>query len=213
MLTHLSLIGLKVKIGGKRPQQDAGAQTALKSKAPKRTARNKRKATDDDYEYDQDAQAEVRPNLIEYSEPVQLQHGPSIPATAQPDRSSSIWIIDNVMHAMFASGNAASGRSPLDLPQCRVSLMLTWDLRVMQIPIGAEVVGVGADDLEEMSDEETAFPYQAGPEPETYKDYSALSLKDDHSNRYGEIACSQLVVEYPVAPCRSPLVIPCVVTS
>ena len=53
----------------------------------------------------------------------------------------------------------------------------------MQIPIGAEVVGVGADDLEEMSDEETAFPYQAGPEPETYKDYSALSLKDDHSNR------------------------------
>ena len=57
----------------------------------------------------------------------------------------------------------------------------------MQIPIGAEIVGKGADDLEEMSDEETAFPYQSGPEPESFKDYSALSLKIDHSNRHSNL--------------------------
>lgn len=101
----------------------------------------------------------------------------------------------------------------MELQQCYASLMLTWNLHVMQIPIGAEVVGVGADDLEEMSDEETAFPYQAGPEPETYKDYSALSLKDDHSNRYSALAYGWLVVDQPVASCKSPLVIPCIELS
>ena len=59
ILNHLPLVGLKVKLGGKRAQQD-GLQAAPKPKAPpKRAARNKRKATDDDYEYDQEAQAQV----------------------------------------------------------------------------------------------------------------------------------------------------------
>ena len=53
----------------------------------------------------------------------------------------------------------------------------------VQIPTGAEVVGLGADDLEEMSDEETAYPYQASPEAEAYRDYSSLILKADHGNR------------------------------
>ncbi len=43
----------KAKTAGKAKKQDTGQQAA------KRTARNKRKAADDDYEYDQEAEAEV----------------------------------------------------------------------------------------------------------------------------------------------------------
>ena len=63
----------------------------------------------------------------------------------------------------------------------------------VQIPIGAEVVGIGADDLEEMSDEDTSFPFEAGAEAEAYKDYSSLVLKADHSNRYGAAKQAQQI--------------------
>ena len=52
------------------------------------------------------------------------------------------------------------------------------------IPVGAEIVGIGADDLEEMSDAEADDDYyKLGAEHEQFKDYASLALKPDHANR------------------------------
>lgn len=55
-----------------------------------------------------------------------------------------------------------------------------------QIPIGAENVGVGADDLEELASDEDEY-FRLGQEDEDFKDYSSLKLKADHQNRYHNI--------------------------
>ena len=51
------------------------------------------------------------------------------------------------------------------------------------IPVGAELVGVGADDLEELSNDDSEDYYKLGAEDEEFKDYGALALKPDHANR------------------------------
>ena len=54
------------------------------------------------------------------------------------------------------------------------------------IPVGAEIVGIGADDLEEISDAEADGEYyKLGAEDEHFKDYASLALKPDHANRCG----------------------------
>ncbi len=50
------------------------------------------------------------------------------------------------------------------------------------IPVGAEIEGIGADDLEELSENEDDY-YKLGAEDEEFKDYGALQLKPDHANR------------------------------
>ena len=52
----------------------------------------------------------------------------------------------------------------------------------VQIPIGAENVGIGADDLEELDSDENEY-FRLGQEDEEFKDYSNLKLKADHQNR------------------------------
>ena len=52
--------------------------------------------------------------------------------------------------------------------------------------MGAEIVGIGADDLEEISDAEADGEYyKLGAEAEHFKDYASLALKPDHANRCG----------------------------
>lgn len=53
---------------------------------------------------------------------------------------------------------------------------------LIQIPIGAESVGIGADDLEELDSDEGEY-FRLGQEDEEFKDYSSLNLKPDHQNR------------------------------
>ena len=55
------------------------------------------------------------------------------------------------------------------------------------IPVGAELVGIGADDLEELSEDDAADYYKLGAEDDEFKDYGGLALKPDHANRR---ACS-----------------------
>lgn len=57
-----------------------------------------------------------------------------------------------------------------------------------QIPIGAEEVGIGADDLEELSSDGEEY-FRLGDADESFKDFSSLKLKPDHHNR----CCSALV--------------------
>ena len=52
------------------------------------------------------------------------------------------------------------------------------------IPVGAEIEGIGADDIEELSEGEDKY-YKLGAEDDDFKDYKALGLKLDHSNRSG----------------------------
>lgn len=52
----------------------------------------------------------------------------------------------------------------------------------MQIPIGAEAVGVGADDLEELEEDDDDY-IRLGHEDEHEADFSKLQLKPDHQNR------------------------------
>ena len=52
----------------------------------------------------------------------------------------------------------------------------------MQIPLGAEVVGVGADDLEELEEDDDDY-IRLGHEDEHEADFSKLQLKPDHQNR------------------------------
>lgn len=53
---------------------------------------------------------------------------------------------------------------------------------ILQIPIGAEEVGIGADDLEELSSDGEEY-FRLGDANDTFKDYSSLKLKPDHQNR------------------------------
>ena len=53
---------------------------------------------------------------------------------------------------------------------------------VQSIPVGAEIEGIGADDLEELSEDENEY-YKLGAEDEEFKDYKTLGLKLDHANR------------------------------
>ena len=54
---------------------------------------------------------------------------------------------------------------------------------VLQIPIGAETVGVGADDLEELEEDDEEY-LRLGQEDENEADFSKLQLKPDHQNRF-----------------------------
>lgn len=58
---------------------------------------------------------------------------------------------------------------------------ISW-LCVQYIPVGAEIEGIGADDIEELSDNEDDY-YKLGGEDEEFKDYASLELKPDHANR------------------------------
>ncbi|DBA93765.1 hypothetical protein WJX82_000412 [Trebouxia sp. C0006] len=51
-----------------------------------------------------------------------------------------------------------------------------------ELPIGAEAVGVGADDLEELEEDEDDY-IRLGHEDEHEADFSKLQLKPDHQNR------------------------------
>ena len=53
---------------------------------------------------------------------------------------------------------------------------------VLQIPIGAEAVGIGADDLEDLDSDNEEY-FRLGEADEQFKDYSSLKLKPDHQNR------------------------------
>ena len=53
---------------------------------------------------------------------------------------------------------------------------------MQSIPVGAEIEGIGADDLEELSADENEY-YKLGAEDEEFKDYKTLGLKLDHANR------------------------------
>ncbi len=55
-------------------------------------------------------------------------------------------------------------------------------LGLQGIPVGAEIEGIGADDLEELSEDENEY-YKLGAENEEFKDYKNLGLKLDHANR------------------------------
>ncbi len=59
---------------------------------------------------------------------------------------------------------------------------LTGYLPVQYIPVGAEIEGVGADDIEELSENEDEY-YKLGAEDDEFKDYASLKLKPDHANR------------------------------
>lgn len=50
------------------------------------------------------------------------------------------------------------------------------------IPVGAEIEGIGADDIEELSEHEDDY-YKLGAEDNEFKDYASLKLKPDHANR------------------------------
>ena len=52
----------------------------------------------------------------------------------------------------------------------------------MQIPFGAEADGLGADDIEELEEDEDEY-FRLGEQDEEFKDYGSLSLKLDHQNR------------------------------
>lgn len=60
----------------------------------------------------------------------------------------------------------------------------------VQIPIGAENVGLGADDLEELEDKEEDY-IKLGHESESEQDFSRMQLKPDHQNRHA-LSCSNL---------------------
>lgn len=51
-----------------------------------------------------------------------------------------------------------------------------------QIPIGAESVGVGADDLEDLEEDEKDY-FQLGKADTEFHDYGKLGLKPDHASR------------------------------
>ena len=53
----------------------------------------------------------------------------------------------------------------------------------LQLPIGAESVGIGADDLEELEEDEEEY-LRLGQDNEHEADFSKLQLKPDHHNRH-----------------------------
>ena len=56
-------------------------------------------------------------------------------------------------------------------------------MSLLQLPIGAESVGLGADDLEELHEDEEEY-LRLGQEDEQEADFSKLQLKPDHHNRH-----------------------------
>jgi len=60
----------------------------------------------------------------------------------------------------------------------------------LQIPIGAEAVGVGADDLEELEEDDDDY-IRLGHEDEHEADFSKLQLKPDHQNRHAVSLCAE----------------------
>ena len=60
-------------------------------------------------------------------------------------------------------------------------------LDLQAIPVGAEIEGIGADDLEELSEDENEY-YKLGAEDEEFKDYKNLGLKLDHANRSSTVS-------------------------
>lgn len=54
---------------------------------------------------------------------------------------------------------------------------------MLQLPIGAESVGVGADDLEELEQDDDEY-LRLGQETDQEADFSKLQLKPDHQNRH-----------------------------
>ncbi len=67
------------------------------------------------------------------------------------------------------------------IKMCQI-LKLKARLWRLQIPIGAEAVGVGADDLEELEEDDDDY-IRLGHEDEHEADFSKLQLKPDHQNR------------------------------
>lgn len=53
-----------------------------------------------------------------------------------------------------------------------------------QVLLGAEPSELGQDDLEELADDEDEY-FRLGDVDEQFRDYAALQLKGDHSNRRG----------------------------
>ena len=56
-----------------------------------------------------------------------------------------------------------------------------------QVLVGAEPSELGADDLEELADDEDEY-FRLGDAGEQFRDYAALALKGDHGNRRGSRA-------------------------
>lgn len=54
---------------------------------------------------------------------------------------------------------------------------------MLQLPIGAESVGVGADDLVELEEDDDEY-IRLGQETDHEADFSKLQLKPDHQNRH-----------------------------
>lgn len=73
---------------------------------------------------------------------------------------------------------------PLDL-----SLPTPMSLCLQQLPIGAEAVGKGADDLEEEGEDADEY-FRLGAQDEHEADFAKLQLKGDHQNRWAEPATS-----------------------
>lgn len=62
-------------------------------------------------------------------------------------------------------------------------------LRLLQLPIGAEEADWAPEDLEEPSSDGEEY-FRLGEEDESFKDYSNLKLKPDHENRRAAGAAS-----------------------
>lgn len=58
---------------------------------------------------------------------------------------------------------------------------------MLQLPIGAESVGIGADDLEELEQDDDEY-LRLGQETDHEADFSKLQLKPDHQNRHATLA-------------------------
>lgn len=76
---------------------------------------------------------------------------------------------------------------------------------LLQLPIGAESVGIGADDLVELEEDEDEY-LRLGQENEHEADFSKLQLKPDHHNRHVCKAVSILnhlhhVIAHPAIYC------------
>ena len=71
--------------------------------------------------------------------------------------------------------------------------------------LGAEPSELGQDDLEELADDEDEY-FRLGDVDEQFRDYAALQLKGDHSNRRGlPLWCPGCQgVEVPSRPCTQP---------
>lgn len=72
---------------------------------------------------------------------------------------------------------------------------------MLQLPIGAESVGIGADDLEELEEDEEEY-LRLGRDNEHEADFSKLQLKPDHHNRHACKAVSINICTSNPCTCR-----------